>query len=52
MNKYFVYYFFIEHIVSIIASLLKNCIGENKQRILSKFTENDHEKVKFKCINK
>jgi beta-catenin-like protein 1 len=34
-----------EHIVSIIASLLKNCIGNSKQRVLLKFTENDYEKV-------
>jgi len=36
-----------EHIVSIIASLVKACSGTQKQRILSKFTENDHEKVKL-----
>jgi len=34
-----------EHVVSIVASLLKNCKGAQKQRILSKFTESDHEKV-------
>lgn len=34
-----------EHIVSIIVSLLKNCTGANKQRILNKFAENDFEKV-------
>jgi beta-catenin-like protein 1 len=34
-----------EHIVSIIASLLKNCSGSNKQRVLQKFVENDHEKI-------
>jgi beta-catenin-like protein 1 len=34
-----------EHIVSILASLLKNCQGPQRQRLLSKFVENDHEKV-------
>ncbi|CAF0710421.1 unnamed protein product [Brachionus calyciflorus] len=34
-----------EHIVSIISSLLKNCTGENKQRVIGKFVENDHEKI-------
>ena len=34
-----------EHLVSIIASLLKNCTGNTKQRVVLKFTENDYEKV-------
>ncbi|KAK6185496.1 hypothetical protein SNE40_007717 [Patella caerulea] len=34
-----------EHVVSVIASLLKNCQGTQRQRLLNKFTENDHEKV-------
>lgn len=34
-----------EHVVSIIASMLKNCKGQQRQRLLSKFTENDYEKV-------
>ncbi|XP_074644363.1 beta-catenin-like protein 1 [Tubulanus polymorphus] len=34
-----------EHIASVIANLLKNCQGSQRQRLLSKFTENDHEKV-------
>jgi beta-catenin-like protein 1 len=34
-----------EHIVSIIASLLKNCSGFSKQRVLMKFVENDYEKT-------
>merc|ERR1719167_1647755 len=39
-----------EHVISIIASLFKNCTvgnGASKQRdrLLAKFTENDHEKV-------
>nr|CAG4638355.1 EOG090X03ST [Cyclestheria hislopi] len=34
-----------EHIVSIVASLLKWCRGSQRQRLILKFTENDHEKV-------
>jgi len=39
-----------EHVISILASLLKNCTAGNgaskqRERLLSKFTENDHEKV-------
>lgn len=34
-----------EHVVSAIASMLRNCRGPQRQRLLSKFTENDHEKV-------
>ncbi|XP_071440545.1 beta-catenin-like protein 1 [Hetaerina americana] len=34
-----------EHVVSIISSMLRNCRGPQRQRLLSKFTENDHEKV-------
>ncbi len=34
-----------EHIITIIASLLKNCNETNKQRVVFKFVENDHEKV-------
>lgn len=34
-----------EHVVSIIASMLRNCKGSQKQRLLSKFTENEFEKV-------
>lgn len=34
-----------EHVVSIVASMLKNCKGQQRQRLLSKFTENDYEKV-------
>lgn len=34
-----------EHVASIIASLLRNCRGGQRQRLISKFTENDHEKV-------
>ncbi|XP_075146700.1 beta-catenin-like protein 1 [Haematobia irritans] len=34
-----------EHVCAIIASMLRNCKGAQRQRLLSKFTENDHEKV-------
>jgi beta-catenin-like protein 1 len=34
-----------EHVCSIIASMLRNCKGPQRQRLLSKFTENDFEKV-------
>ncbi|XP_050349796.1 beta-catenin-like protein 1 [Nymphalis io] len=34
-----------EHVVSIIASMLRNCQGGQRQRLLAKFTENDLEKV-------
>ncbi|ESN93775.1 hypothetical protein HELRODRAFT_186075 [Helobdella robusta] len=34
-----------EHIVSIVASLVQNSEGSQRQRLLNKFTENDHEKV-------
>ncbi|XP_055301947.1 beta-catenin-like protein 1 [Sitodiplosis mosellana] len=34
-----------EHVLSIIASMLRNCKGSQRQRLLSKFTENEFEKV-------
>lgn len=34
-----------EHICSMIASLLRNCKGSQRQRLLAKFAENDYEKV-------
>lgn len=34
-----------EHVCSIIASMLKNCKGPQRQRLISKFSENDYEKV-------
>ena len=37
--------YFSEHIVSILSSLLTNTTGSQSQRLVSKFTENDHEKV-------
>lgn len=47
-----------EHICSIIGALLRNCHSTQRQRLLSKFTENDHEKVErlmelhFKYLDK
>ena len=35
----------VEHIVAIISSLVRNCQGMQKQRLLNKFAEGDHEKV-------
>ncbi|CAF0938658.1 unnamed protein product [Adineta steineri] len=34
-----------ERVISCIASLIRNCTSSNRQRVLNKFTENDHEKV-------
>lgn len=34
-----------EHVCSIIASMLKNCKGPQRQRLVSKFSENEYEKV-------
>ncbi|XP_064466463.1 beta-catenin-like protein 1 [Ornithodoros turicata] len=34
-----------EHVSSVIASMLKNCKATQRQRLLNKFIENDHEKV-------
>uniref|UniRef100_A0A183TLN8 Beta-catenin-like protein 1 n=1 Tax=Schistocephalus solidus TaxID=70667 RepID=A0A183TLN8_SCHSO len=34
-----------EHIISIVASLLRHCTGQQQSRVLSKFVENEHEKV-------
>lgn len=34
-----------EHVCSIVASMLKNGKGTQRQRLMNKFTENDHEKV-------
>ena len=52
------FYSISEHVTSIIASLLRNSHGTQRQRLLSKFTENDHEKVErlmelhFKYLDK
>lgn len=37
--------FDLEHVISCVASLIRNCSGANRQRVFNKFTENDHEKV-------
>lgn len=34
-----------EHVASIVSSMLRNCKGPQKQRLLQKFSENDFEKV-------
>ncbi|XP_077982087.1 beta-catenin-like protein 1 [Glandiceps talaboti] len=34
-----------EHAASVIASLIRNCDGAHRQRLMGKFTENDHAKV-------
>ncbi|CAF0903464.1 unnamed protein product [Adineta ricciae] len=34
-----------EHVISCVASLVRNCTGDNRQRVFNKFTESDHEKV-------
>ncbi|XP_064640145.1 beta-catenin-like protein 1 [Lineus longissimus] len=34
-----------EHIVSVIANMLRNCQSTQRQRLMNKFMENDHEKV-------
>ena len=34
-----------EHIVSVIAAMVRNCSGTQRQRLLNKFVESDHEKV-------
>lgn len=47
-----------EHVVSIVASMLRNCKGGQRQRMLTKFTENNFEKVErlmelhFKYLDK
>ncbi|XP_070575194.1 beta-catenin-like protein 1 [Ptychodera flava] len=34
-----------EHAISVIASMVRNCTSAHRQRLLGKFTENDHAKV-------
>lgn len=34
-----------EHVISIIANMLRNCRGTQRQRLMTKFSENDMEKV-------
>lgn len=38
-------YIISEHVVSIIANMLRNCRGTQRQRLMTKFAENDMEKV-------
>lgn len=48
INNFYAYYLkflFLEHVVSIIASMLRNCKGSQRARLISKFSESDHEKV-------
>lgn len=44
MNLYKIYVV-SEHVVSIIANMLRNCRGTQRQRLMTKFVENDMEKV-------
>lgn len=37
----------LEHVCSIIASMLRNLKSQQRSRLLNKFTENDCEKVSF-----
>ncbi len=47
---YYLFYSILEHVISCIASLIRNCTSSNRQRVLNKFTENDHEKVNKNLI--
>lgn len=40
-----------EHVCSILASLLRNLRGQQRTRLLNKFTENDSEKVSAPCVS-
>ena len=48
----------LSQVISIVASLMKNCRGSQRSRLVSKFTEADHEKVErvmelhFKYLDK
>ena len=39
-----------EHIASVIAGMLRNCQATQRQRLLNKFIENDHEKVMISLV--
>lgn len=39
------FFYAVEHVVSIIANMLRNCRGTQRQRLMTKFIENDMEKV-------
>lgn len=34
-----------EHVISIITSLIRHCEGSQRQRLMAKFSENNHEKI-------
>ena len=40
-----IFFVFLEYVCGILSSLIRNCKGNQKQRLLSKFVENDFEKV-------
>lgn len=40
----------LEHVCSILASLLRNLRGQQRTRLLNKFTENDSEKVSVRNV--
>ncbi|RXG69306.1 Beta-catenin-like protein 1 [Armadillidium vulgare] len=44
-NSVFIIELHEEHVISIISWLLKNSKSNQRQRLINKFTENDHEKV-------
>lgn len=44
-------FLFLEHVCSILASLLRNLRGQQRTRLLNKFTENDSEKVSAECVS-
>lgn len=45
-HVYFILFYLVkEHVVSIIANMLRNCRGTQRQRLMTKFSENDMEKV-------
>ena len=42
---YIIFFSCPEHLVTIISSMIRNCQGSQLQRLLSKFSENDYEKI-------
>lgn len=49
--NWYCYFLFAEHVCSIIASCLRNLKAQQRTRLLSKFTENDCEKVRSSQIH-
>lgn len=45
------YFVSLEHVCSILASLLRNLRGQQRTRLLNKFTENDSEKVSAEYVS-